>query len=943
MIFKRLFKPAWQRPEAEKRIEAIASLNSGDEKQRTVLRSLAFNDGEQRVRMSALEKLDCLEFWYLAGKQDRDELMRKRAMNRVVEMVCDAEMSAGARQRFVSECKDSRLIESFWRQLPEAESRRAALARVDKPRCYLDAAEQDEDAELRAWAAQHIDDDKQIRRLIRRGRDQALAARLQAQLDAREAEQRQADEMLERARLTLAQMRALAEKLSEPAAQAQPQLADKAEALISEWQQSQAQLADTEESSELRTKFPELEQQLQAKLAPLQQAWQAQRDAEALVLAQQQCAAELKQALKQAELAIGAAIEAPQGPDDAQLKLMLAPIERRVAQGPLTDTDLHGLTKQLHSLQQTLASLAGFNDKLAHATALVDELEQTELTDEAVKTFYRDWQSRWAEVAQLPFPQTLAARLSKVRASWKAAADAVKQQRQESEQRLGRLLSRVEQAHRNGRYKQVLREFSALKENYASLDPQRQQRFSRRYETLLAAIAELEEWNRTVALPKLVELVDAAELLASTPLADAAAQAEAVKELRQRWRDVALPGTQDSEALALIERFEQASEQAFAPCREHYAELEKQRHANLQQREQICGELDALWQLQQSGELEQAELESRYRKLNHRWQQSGEVPYEHKAALFKRYRSLQQPLKQALEQCYEQNGAIKQKLLAQAQQLDSNDLAAAQEQYKALRRAWRDAGYAGRDERTLWNEFEQLGKALRQAEDKQRKVLRDGWQQNEQAMQAIIEQMAATDLNSLSRHAIGELEQTHRDALAQIGELSNRRKNELKRAAEHQLARFKQARQQHKQRQHQQAIEQLFSVVGELCSAELSEDAASATIARVTLPGWQRKLDSWMQQAPLADLDGQRKVVVKAELLAGCESAAEDEPLRNELQMQRLQQRMQGHKDESIEQLLDALLGVAPPTSALVPLLGRMQQAASARLEQGRQQAKAEA
>ncbi len=70
MIFKRWFKPKWQHENAAIRQLAIAGLDHSTPQQKEILHELAFNDGAEAVRRTALERLNEFSLWWQASKHE---------------------------------------------------------------------------------------------------------------------------------------------------------------------------------------------------------------------------------------------------------------------------------------------------------------------------------------------------------------------------------------------------------------------------------------------------------------------------------------------------------------------------------------------------------------------------------------------------------------------------------------------------------------------------------------------------------------------------------------------------------------------------------------------------------------------------------------------------------------------------------------------------------
>ena len=112
MIFSKLFRPKWQHKDAEVRLEAIRSLLVSDAEQKTQLHELAFNDSVTSVRLAALNKLDNFSIWWKLAQTDKDERVKKFALQKVEKQVLAAkpdQLSMEERETFLRECTNQRI------------------------------------------------------------------------------------------------------------------------------------------------------------------------------------------------------------------------------------------------------------------------------------------------------------------------------------------------------------------------------------------------------------------------------------------------------------------------------------------------------------------------------------------------------------------------------------------------------------------------------------------------------------------------------------------------------------------------------------------------------------------------------------------------------------------------------------------------------------------
>src|SRR5699024_6684495 len=112
-----------------------------------------------------------------------------------------------------------------------------------------------------------------------------------------------------------------------------------------------------------------------------------------------------------------------------------------------------------------------------------------------------------------------------------------------------------------------------------------------RYAPLKEQLNELRDWHNFAAEPKKIELCEQMEALANEEM-DPEEKANAIQALHQEWR--ALMSSHQEADQALWDRFKAASDEAYEPCKAHFAKLDEQRQRNLEERQALCEQLEAL-------------------------------------------------------------------------------------------------------------------------------------------------------------------------------------------------------------------------------------------------------------------------------------------------------------------------------------------------------------
>lgn len=104
-------------------------------------------------------------------------------------------------------------------------------------------------------------------------------------------------------------------------------------------------------------------------------------------------------------------------------------------------------------------------------------------------------------------------------------------------------------------------------------------------------LTDLRDWEGFATLPKRQALCEQMELLAAAECTAPAERAVAVRALQTQWKAL---GRSDSPAeQKLWRRFHTVAEAAYAPCKEHFVNLDGQRQQNLDDAESICTQLES--------------------------------------------------------------------------------------------------------------------------------------------------------------------------------------------------------------------------------------------------------------------------------------------------------------------------------------------------------------
>lgn len=229
---------------------------------------------------------------------------------------------------------------------------------------------------------------------------------------------------------------------------------------------------------------------------------------------------------------------------------------------------------------------------------------------------------------------------------------------------------------------------------------------SRQLQQLDEKLGELQDWKDYAVAPKRTELIVQMEALvgAETEPRELAGR---IKRLQDQWRTISKGGGQDSESD--WERFHQAAQAAYQPCREYFEAQAKLREENLQKKKALLARLSAF---ESSTNWEQPDwrtVATAIRESQQEWHRHSPTERDATKPVRAEFDAVLQRLQQRLDAEYAKNIEDKKSLISRAQRLsESEDSRKATDEVKRLQMMWKNIGPTPREEdRRLWEEFRQ--------------------------------------------------------------------------------------------------------------------------------------------------------------------------------------------------------------------------------------------
>jgi hypothetical protein len=464
-------------------------------------------------------------------------------------------------------------------------------------------------------------------------------------------------------------------------------------------------------------------------------------------------------------------------------------------------------------------------------------------------------------------------------------------------------------------------------------------------------LADLKDWKSFSVTPKRLELMEEMESLVGATL-EPPVLAERIKSLQQEWRTLSKGAGENLEAD--WQRFHDAAQKAYEPCREYFAAQARLRQENLEKRAAVLERLAAFESGHDWERPDWRAVITALRDSKQQWRQHSPVERAAGRSLQERFDALTQSLQSRLDAEFDRNIKAKRTLIERAQRLlASEDSRKAIEDLKALQQQWRTVGLVPREQdQRLWEEFRQHCDAVfqrRQHEYAQYSAGLEGNKAKALALCAELESIAALSGPELSVKAAGI--QDLRAAFEAIGEFPRADARGLHDRFERAVERCERSLERQRASDTERGWDNLFAAADRVrayrwavarnapqSERESLRQAAEAFIAGVSQ--WpEGGLETLRKQLARQDAEGDssgdstaheralRMLCIRAEILTDMPSPAEDQPLRREYQVQRLIENMgQGARADRAE--LDSMalewIGAGPTgESTYLPLLER--------------------
>ena len=438
-------------------------------------------------------------------------------------------------------------------------------------------------------------------------------------------------------------------------------------------------------------------------------------------------------------------------------------------------------------------------------------------------------------------------------------------------------------------------------------------------------LAELKDWKNFTVAPKRIELMEEMESLIDSAL-EPPVLAERIKSLQEDWRTLSKGAGENLEAD--WQRFQEAAQKAYQPCREYFETQALQRQENLQQRTALFERLAAFEAGHNWEQPDWRTVVVALRESRQEWRRYSAVDRAPGKALQQKFDALTASLQARLDAEYARNIKTKQTLVERAQRLlEAEDSRKAIEDVKALQQQWRTVGLVPRPEdQRLWEQFRQHCDAVFQKRQQESNEYTAALEANKAKAVALCE-----ELESIARLSGQELLEAAgkapdlRVAFEQLGEFPRSEARGLHARLERALESCERAVARQRASDAERSWSDLFDVANRVRAYRLASsraaDAAECDalrqeaethIAAVTRwpKGGLETLKKELLRGNSGDIEANEKALrllcIRAEIITDTPTPPEDQSLRREYQVQRLIKNM-GQGSGADEATLDAM------------------------------------
>lgn len=715
MIFSRLFTPDYAKPDPKIRQAAIARLSPDEPKSKQILHELAFNDDSAEVNLAALHKLNSFALWQKTAQTAKNQRVKKSAVQFVTEAVLSEErLPLNEKKQFLLESANSDLalavIDQCGTIFDDCDFALALLERVNRQsandKLFLHSA----NPTLQLAMLEKELNVNVLQKWLKKSTDKDVITQIETRLLRIQEAAQKPIELSKEVTLVLSKLLALVDQSDfNKALTSRKQLESEYNEL-----KKQFDVLDVRDIDLYLQKKSAIDTKLDKHFAVIESDYQQAR-VEQIRSDKIQLLTSQTEELKHT---VSALFDNIQNATLHELEATQNKIQQVLEQLELQSQELgqkycEPLAQTLNSLGLKLTRIPEWQRHTEVMSSILAELQSAanELMDtpEKISEQLSQLQTRFFEEydadsplaeAHLQYWRELKHSLNKMRKDYQGEIDKIAAA---FRKQLNIISSLIQQ----GKYKAAIKKFSDVQSDWLQASDAVKRMVKRKYDDILIEIEHLEGWQNYLAAPRKPQLLEEARELVNDMALSMKERADKIKLMRKQWQSLSVKTEETEEDKALSTQFDNALEQAFKPCREYFAEKEKQRKEAAEARRILIGELQ---DLVADASVEGAELLKRFDSLQKKWREQASLPKAEYETLKRSYDKTRLRVNEKLAPYLENNYAAKALLIKKTEQLLNGEVIEnITDEAKKLQQRWKETGSAGiKQDNKLYRNFRDL-------------------------------------------------------------------------------------------------------------------------------------------------------------------------------------------------------------------------------------------
>ncbi len=903
-MLSELFKPAWKSESVEKRRIAIKEMDGANAEHQQILSQLATNDEDSSVQIAAIQQLTSATTLHeLSIKSQHDEIGRE-AEKRLNELL-------GSNQIL-----DEGQCRELFNHFPELQLRIASHADSATLRAeaietlssdqLLDVLAQTVYTESRQQIAERLSDIKDLEsaRKIIRGKDKKAERSIKTRIDSFRQEAKQQAENL-----------ALVEKLIDEAEYLAshdwlPEFKARCQAHRRQWDSIEFNI--DENFSQRYNLSRQIVDERYDKQLLIEQTRQSQ----------QRLMSEFEELIRHiAGIDYATSIKAQTDNQEHQKQLIIS--WQALAEISQPDQPL------LKQYDQIFKAYNSVNQFIAMVTELIQDSELNTATIGDNSETDKKCRQLEAAMNRLKWPEhfaklQVADEIDKWVKDWRKEQKSAEDEYKKKLTQIHKKINSIFHFSRIGHLARAKRIAGNVEKTFNQFEDKDLSGLQDRYDEACKTLNDMGDWNNFATEPKYRELCEAMERLIDSKYHPDKLSKE-LKNLQQKWK--ALGHSDISEQY--WPRFKLAADKVYQPCADFFAERNKTRKANLEQRHQYVEQMQTLLQTTDwENNPDYQAAQSSVRSISDQFTRIKEVERKAGQKQWKQFSSSKDAVMAKLDVAYEANIELKTQLLRQIEKLAESSASTDNiATLKSLQTRWKQIGITRRDQdQKIWREFKKQGDTVYQKVQQLRNEQRKDTDQQLAAYREIItdiQQLAktATDL-TMADQQFSALQANYAALPGFPRQLPEKVEQGVQRDYRKACDQYEQAQSQISKNWHLQQIDAL-RLKADLC---LQQEALGITPSKQQLQKISEQWDSIELQSGefsrriearkdkaqttidrTAIGEERRLLCIRLEIALDVESPGEDKPLRTQYQLEQMNRSGLGQQPVNNKEMIEAM------------------------------------